>query len=126
MVHRDIKLENMMCTKPDLLDFNIKLTDFGFATPPDSHGVMELTLGTTSYMAPELVRQQKYDERVDSWSVGIVTYYLLTGEEPFFGSTEEVKYQIEHREISFTHPCWAEVSQEAREFVEACCVKDYT
>ena len=61
-------------------------------------------------MAPELVKQEKYDERVDAWSVGIVAYYLLTGEEPFYGSKEEIKYQIVNREVSFTHPNWKKIS----------------
>jgi len=95
MVHRDIKLENLMCTKVDTQDFNIKLTDFGFAAPPDMQSIMNLTLGTPTYMAPELCREDPYDERVDSWSVGIVAYYLIAGEAPFYGyARDEIMYQI--------------------------------
>lgn len=52
----------------------IKLTDFGFACFFDPNSKMDLCLGTPFYMAPELIAFEKYDERVDVWSTGIITY----------------------------------------------------
>ena len=42
-------------------------------------------LGTPLYMAPELVRHEKYSEKVDVWSLGCITYQLLSGKTPFDG-----------------------------------------
>ena len=44
---------------------------------------MDQYLGTPVYMAPELCRMEKYDQRVDVWSLGIIAYLLLSGKKPF-------------------------------------------
>jgi serine/threonine-protein kinase ULK/ATG1 len=67
-------------------DLTAKLTDFGFATFFDPKVKLELSLGSPLYMAPELVKEEKYDQRVDVWSLGCIVYILLSGEPPFMGS----------------------------------------
>lgn len=81
VIHRDVKTPNI------LLDDNlvVKLGDFGLAILADctdrhqrySH------CGTPSYMAPEVVKRQKYSYEVDMWSVGVVTFFLIYGKHPF-------------------------------------------
>ena len=44
-------------------------------------------------MPPEIVSHSKYDSKVDVWSAGVVTYFLLTGEPPFDGDSIEVIYK---------------------------------
>ena len=83
IVHRDIKSANVMLT-PDGL---VKIVDFGIAkllgvTGPTQS---ESTLGTVSYMAPEQVAGEDADPQSDLWSLGAVTYELLTGRPPFRG-----------------------------------------
>lgn len=51
---------------------------------------MTLTCGSPMYMSPELCNQLKYDERVDVWSLGVMTYILVTGEPPFAGDSEKI------------------------------------
>ena len=49
-------------------------------------------LGTLSYMAPELLtpdRKSSYNSSVDMWALGCLTYFLLTGETPFKGKTND-------------------------------------
>lgn len=79
VTHRDLKLENLMCTSEDAKDFQIKLTDFGFATFFDPKSKMALTLGSPLYMAPELCKMKEYDERVDIFSLGTIVYIMLSG-----------------------------------------------
>lgn len=43
-------------------------------------------------MAPEIVNHMKYDQKVDIWSAGVVTYILLSGKPPFFGNTRNDVY----------------------------------
>jgi serine/threonine protein kinase len=85
IVHRDIKLENILMDK----DMNLKLADFGFAT--NKH-VEELTSfrGTQSYMAPEIRKQEKYNgKQTDIFSMGVVLFTLVVGYFPF--STADLK-----------------------------------
>jgi len=56
-----------------------------------------MVLGTPLYMAPELVKQQKYTEKVDVWSLGVIVYQLLSGITPFDGNNmKEVNKNICH------------------------------
>lgn len=88
IVHRDIKLENILMDK----EMNLKLADFGFAT--NKH-IEELTSfrGTQSYMAPEIRKQQKYNgKQTDIFSMGVVLFTLIVGYFPF--STADLKDQF--------------------------------
>ena len=49
---------------------------------------MNVTLGTPLYMAPELVREESYDSKVDIWAAGVVIYTMLSGNPPFYGADE--------------------------------------
>lgn len=90
IVHRDIKPENILFQSKDPKDKTIKLTDFGFAQFYDNEkGGMSDTLGSPLYMAPEIIKKVKYDFKVDVWSLGVITYILLTGRPPFSGKTKE-------------------------------------
>jgi calcium/calmodulin-dependent protein kinase I len=45
---------------------------------------MDVALGSPMYMSPELTCEEDYDERVDTWSTGVLTYILLCGVPPFY------------------------------------------
>lgn len=80
IVHRDIKLENIMISGND---YTLKLVDFGFATKK-SYGLLDTFLGTPAYAAPELHLKQKYfGEFEDIYSLGITLFILVTGSLPF-------------------------------------------
>jgi len=83
IVHRDLKLENVMFTSNDFDDLNLKLIDFGFASKFERENGMSLILGSPLYMAPELVKREKYDDKVDIWALGCIMYLLLSGQTPF-------------------------------------------
>lgn len=91
IVHRDIKPENLLLESRDLANLNIKITDFGFAKcyDPSNFEGLDDVLGSPLYMAPEVVKKLKYDTKVDIWSLGIVTYILLSGRPPFSGKTKD-------------------------------------
>ena len=80
VVHRDIKLENILIDD----NFKIKLTDFGLAgIKNDPYEVFSTNLGTVKYTAPEMIRGDGYNESVDIWGIGVVMFTLLTGTYPF-------------------------------------------
>lgn len=62
-------------------------------------------------MAPEIVREDTYDEKVDTWSVGVITYILLSGRPPFKGrSKQEMFNSILNGELQFDHKIWGNIS----------------
>ena len=93
VTHRDLKLENVMVAiekRPDgSAEMVCKVTDFGFATAMDPSGKETLALGTTAYMAPEIVRRQAYDKSVDIWALGVMAYKMLTDAFPFVGKGKQ-------------------------------------
>ncbi len=85
LVHRDIKPENILITT----DGVVKVTDFGLARAyADGRQTQAGTVtGTVQYLAPEQIRGEPSDPRSDLYSLGVVTYELLTGKLPFTGET---------------------------------------
>ena len=66
----------------------VKLCDFGFARSMSTNTIVLTSIkGTPLYMAPELVKQQIYTEKVDVWSLGCIVYQLMSGITPFDGKT---------------------------------------
>ena len=64
------------------------MTDFGFARVFNPDEGLSDVLGSPLYMAPEIIKEIKYDFRVDVWSVGIIAYILLSGGPPFRGKSK--------------------------------------
>ena len=131
-MHRDIKPENLLISDGD---DGCLLTDFGFAL--DYRKSKCITrLGTTDYMAPEIVRCDKarrdelraqgkngYGPEVDCWAIGVLAYECLVGTAPFEGgaTTEEMYARILQGDVPEMPPG---VSAEARAFVAGCLTKD--
>ncbi|OMJ74352.1 hypothetical protein SteCoe_26741 [Stentor coeruleus] len=80
IVHRDIKLENVLLACKQ--NIRIKLADFGNACHLTSDKKLTGCYGSACYLAPE-VYTNSYDEKVDIWSCGILFYVLLSGKSPY-------------------------------------------
>src|ERR1700676_207924 len=94
IVHRDIKLGNVMVTR----NGDIKVMDFGIARAmSDAQATMTQTaqvIGTAQYLSPEQARGERVDARSDLYSTGCLLYELLTGRPPFTGdSAVAIAYQ---------------------------------
>jgi len=84
--HRDIKLENILVLKDD----TVKIIDFGFGIKCNRDTLQKLFCGTPSYMAPEIVKKDKYIACYsDIWSLGVLFYALLFGIFPFKGKDDD-------------------------------------
>lgn len=100
IMHRDLKLENILLKKEND-EIVIKLCDFDFLKKGE---VGSTYLGTCLYMAPEILKSNKfYDNKTDLWSLGVVFYKLLYGNYPFKGKTEtNLIYNIENAKVKFS------------------------
>lgn len=82
IVHRDLKPENVLLAD----DGRIKLGDFGLARATSANTATgQALLGTIAYLSPELVTRGVADARSDIYSVGIMMYEMLTGDQPYVG-----------------------------------------
>ena len=89
IIHRDIKPENIMITNREKNGcLQVKLIDFGTAKIFEKGHQENKYVGSSYYMAPEIIRR-KYDEKCDLWSIGVIMYILLTGRPPFDGNDDD-------------------------------------
>ncbi len=99
----------------------IKLSDFGFATriKPGER----LFCGTSIYMAPEIIDQLPYNEKVDIWGTGVIAYVMLSGQLPFNGRINQIRRQ-QRANINFSAAPWRYISNDAKNFIKACLTLD--
>jgi serine/threonine protein kinase len=80
IVHRDLKPSNLLVDE----NWNVKVADFGFARIKEENATMT-RCGTPCWTAPEVIRGEKYDEKADVYSFGIIMWEVLTRKQPFAG-----------------------------------------
>jgi len=114
VVHRDLKPENLLCAAAGV----IKIADFGLSKDVES-GNLQTSCGTPSYVAPEVLLGGQYDNEVDIWSIGVITYVLLCGFTPFYGDNQRQLFErILHAKFDFPAPEWDDVSANAKDFIK--------
>ncbi|CEP18747.1 hypothetical protein [Parasitella parasitica] len=84
-IHRDVKCENLLVGS----NGEIKLADFGLAT--STKHVNRERLGTAKWMAPEVIRESVYDEKVDLWSLGITLIEMMDRVPPHYNIKSDEK-----------------------------------
>lgn len=101
VIHRDIKPANILLTSPEVDgEEHPKITDFGVAklTAGEATTIGQL-LGTPAFMPPEQITGAPIDGRADLFSLGVILYWMATGEQPFPGeSMTTVTYKIVNTE----------------------------
>lgn len=121
--HRDIKPENFLLFKQNDLTC-IKMIDFGLSKDFSGQETMHTMSGSPYYIAPE-VFMQKYNMKIDIWSMGVVLYIMLSGKVPFPGRTEpEIIHNVVKGVFHFNHPAFKNVSEECKDLIKHCLVKD--
>ncbi len=119
IVHRDIKPENLLYSSKDMSKAIIKVSDFGLARFISPETLASTTCGTPGYVAPEILKQEKYNHMCDYWSIGIVMYILLCGFPPFYDDDNFALFEkIKKGQFDFPSPSWDNVSQEAKDIIK--------
>lgn len=109
-----------MFTTSDLNTATIKIIDFGVATIHDHRTDPPLTAfaGSIRSVAPEVIKRS-YNRQCDLWSVGIITYFLLTQQMPFNGLTnQDVLSKIVNGRFYYPTWCATGLSEEVKDFID--------
>lgn len=125
IVHRDIKPQNLLLQPPDAAFLalgnppeipQMKVADFGFARHLSVNTLAETLCGSPLYMAPEILRFEKYDAKADLWSVGAVLFEMTVGKPPFKAANHvELLKRIERGEDKIKFPDERSAGSLARE-----------
>ena len=125
IIHRDVKPENILMTdKTEYAD--IRLLDFGLSKIVRQGEKCTEPYGTLSYVSPEVLQDIPYDERCDLWSIGVITYLLLSGVLPFDdeNNIKEIARKTVYEKTPFYPSLFQNVSKEAIDFVDKLLQKD--
>ncbi|CAI5465947.1 unnamed protein product [Closterium sp. Yama58-4] len=123
VVHRDLKPENFLF-KSKAEDALLKATDFGLSDfrKPGKH--FTDVVGSAYYVAPEVLKRRSGPES-DVWSIGVITYILLSGRRPFWDRTEAgIFNEVLKKRPDFREKPWPHVSSSAKDFVKKLLKKD--
>lgn len=98
----------------------LKLADFGFARVLPSTSLAETLCGSPLYMAPEILRYERYDAKADLWSVGTVAYEMISGKPPFRASNHvELLRKIEGGNDNIKFPKEVQVTSDLKVLIRA-------
>jgi len=116
IVHRDLKPENIVFRTQAQKD--LVIIDFGDAKVIEDDQDYEDFVGTAFYLSPECIRKRKGWElkKSDMWTIGVITYVLLTGRPPFHGrNNKEILKKILRAKLMWPKNC--KISRNAKEFI---------
>ncbi|RLN51451.1 hypothetical protein BBJ29_009840 [Phytophthora kernoviae] len=112
LIHRDLKPQNLLLVE-DSSTSALKIADFGFARHLATTSLAETLCGSPLYMAPEILKFQKYDAKADLWSVGTILFEMLAGRPPYGGANHvQLLANIERQPLRF--PSTLQLSRSCR------------
>lgn len=116
--HRDIKTENLLMNCVDFENPFVILGDLGLATYFEDGKKLEEPVGTLKFAAPEIINHTPYDKSIDIWSLGVTTYFLLSGTYPFPNTPEScLRRCIQKGAFIFPQRIWKGISKTAQDFI---------
>ena len=114
VVHRDLKLENVLFTEDGVL----KIVDFGTSRVFFRDETMDVINGTSYYVAPEVLKGD-YDFKCDIWSCGVIFFIMLSGFPPFNGrNDEEILENVIKGKYRMSHKKFINISKSAKDLIK--------
>jgi len=109
IIHRDLKPENILIQFTKNINgedqLELKLMDFGLSKILGNDEKAVEGYGTMAFASPEVISRKPYDDRVDIWSLGVIIYYILSGEIPFMPKSrdfDDMASNIRKQELVFS------------------------
>ncbi|XP_030621828.1 death-associated protein kinase 2 isoform X2 [Chanos chanos] len=125
IAHFDLKPENIMLLDNNVPLPRIKLIDFGLAHKIEDDVEFKNIFGTPEFVAPEIVNYEPLGLEADMWSIGVITYILLSGASPFLGDCkQETLANISAMNYEFDEEFFGSTSELAKSFIRQLLVKD--
>ncbi|XP_051944404.1 myosin light chain kinase 2, skeletal/cardiac muscle-like isoform X1 [Hippocampus zosterae] len=116
IIHLDLKPENILCVSR--VTNKIKIIDFGLARIYKPREKLRVNFGTPEFLAPEVINYDFVSFNTDMWSLGVITYMLLSGLCPFLGDDDnETLNNILACQCSFEEQEFVDTSEEAKDFI---------
>uniref|UniRef100_A0A087YBY1 Myosin light chain kinase family member 4 n=1 Tax=Poecilia formosa TaxID=48698 RepID=A0A087YBY1_POEFO len=125
ILHLDLKPENILCVSR--VTNKIKIIDFGLARVYKPREKLKVNFGTPEFLAPEVVNYDFVSFNTDMWSLGVITYMLLSGLCPFLGDDDnQTLNNILACQWNFEEQEFADTSVEAKDFITRLLVMNKT
>ncbi|XP_035991720.1 death-associated protein kinase 2a isoform X1 [Fundulus heteroclitus] len=125
IAHFDLKPENIMLLDKNVALPRIKLIDFGLAHTIEAGVEFKNIFGTPEFVAPEIVNYEPLGLEADMWSIGVITYILLSGASPFLGETkQDTLRNITAVNYEFDEEFFGHTSELAKKFISQLLEKD--
>ncbi|NWT27123.1 MYLK2 kinase, partial [Cardinalis cardinalis] len=123
VLHLDLKPENILCVAAT--GHMVKIIDFGLARRYNPNEKLKVNFGTPEFLSPEVVNYEQVTYTTDMWSMGVITYMLLSGLSPFLGDDDtETLNNVLAANWYFDEETFESVSNEAKDFVSNLIIKD--
>ncbi|XP_038652662.1 myosin light chain kinase 3 isoform X3 [Scyliorhinus canicula] len=123
ILHLDLKPENILCVNREANQ--VKIIDFGLARRYKPREKLKIHFGTPEFLAPEVVNYDFVSFPTDMWSLGVITYMLLSGLSPFLGDDDnETLNNILACECDLNDAEFENVSEDGKEFISKLLVKE--
>ncbi|NXJ10540.1 MYLK2 kinase, partial [Odontophorus gujanensis] len=123
VLHLDLKPENILCVAAT--GHMVKIIDFGLARRYNPQEKLKVNFGTPEFLSPEVVNYEQVSYSTDMWSMGVITYMLLSGLSPFLGDNDtETLNNVLAANWYFDEETFENVSAEAKDFVSNLIIKE--